>query len=66
MDEREFQAALAEHGFAVDEGNAIGGPFIPDGRYRIYRQETHEMLCDSKTYAGLIEEFETWLRFRRS
>lgn len=66
MDERELESALEEHGLAVDEGNVIGGPFIPDGRYRLYSCETHDVICESRTREGLIEDFESWLCFRRS
>jgi hypothetical protein len=66
MDEYDFRVALEDHGLAVDEGNVIGGPFIPDGRYRIYNLSTHDVICDAKTYRGLIEEFESWVRNRNS
>jgi hypothetical protein len=66
MDDFDFRAALDEHNLVVDEGNVIGGPFIPDGRYRLYVIDTHDVICEAKTHTDLIEEFESWLSFRRS
>lgn len=32
-----LEEQLAAQGLTVDEGNLIDGPFIPDGRVRVYR-----------------------------
>ena len=65
MDEFEFKTELRERNLAVDYGDVIGGPFIPDGLYRVYETETNGMICSSKTYEGLIEAFSIWLQGRR-
>lgn len=41
MDEREIRFEVSERGLAIDDGNVIGGPFIPDGIVRIYDRSTY-------------------------
>jgi hypothetical protein len=47
MDEYEIKqriTELHERGLDIDEGNLIGGPFIPDGMVRIYRTSDHSVI----------------------
>lgn len=36
MTEEQLRESIERQGFAIDEGNVIGGPFTPDGTVRIY------------------------------
>ena len=36
-------------GLVIDEGNLIAGPFIPDGRTRIYEPETYNVRGEGQT-----------------
>ena len=45
---------LSEHGLLVDEGNLIQGPFIPDGRVRIYRESDHSVVAEGRTYEEAV------------
>lgn len=54
-EEREILEKIAERGFSVDEGNLIGGPFIPDGRIRIVDSECSEK-ASGKTLKDAYED----------
>jgi hypothetical protein len=56
--DEEIRRALEDLGLEVDEGNRVGGPFIPDGTTRIYDEDTLDVLAEGpdlqeayKTYA---------------
>lgn len=54
--EDNLEAALAEHGLALDAGNVIGGPFIPDGIYRIYRPGDLGIVGSGSTLEAAIDD----------
>lgn len=56
MDLTEIQERLSAEGFLIDEGNLIGGPFIPDGRCRIYNPTSMYILAEGRTLEEAIRE----------
>lgn len=58
MTDAEIIQHLADLGCAVDEGMTIGGPFIPDGRVRVFREDSLDLLAEG---ASLQEAFEDFL-----
>jgi hypothetical protein len=59
MDHEDMMAVLAAHDLEVDEGCLIGGPFIPDGRVRIYRPDDLRVMGEGKTFEEAFEAL--WL-----
>lgn len=57
MNESEFRERLAQMGLELDEGNVIGGPFIPDGTYRVYDPDTHGVVDCNRDLEALIQGF---------
>lgn len=57
IDEKEFRSLLEERGFELDEGNLIAGPFIPDGRWRVYRTDDHLVIAEGCDLADVMENF---------
>ena len=43
--------------FSVDPGWVIGGPFIPDGRVRIYDEETLSVVAEGEGWDEAWEDF---------
>jgi hypothetical protein len=59
MDDKSLQGLLERAGFAVDHGDLIAGPFIPDGTVRVYDPETSRILGRGDTLAEAYEEAAT-------
>lgn len=58
---------LEEAELAVDHGNLISGPFIPDGTVRIYRPETLSILGRGATLVEAVEDLPSGVvEFSRS
>lgn len=60
MTDSDILDALQEKELEVDHGNLIAGPFISDGRVRIYCPETHDVRGEGDT---LQEAFDNVFRF---
>lgn len=58
MDDRILIEILERAGLAVDEGDRISGPFIPDGTVRIYDPETDSMLASGRTLREAFEDVQ--------
>lgn len=55
MDDATLMALIERAGLAVDEGNLIAGPFIPDGTVRIYDPDTLDVRGEGATLADAYE-----------
>jgi hypothetical protein len=60
----ELLAIVHAQGFVVDEGNLISGPFIPDGRVRIYDPETNDVLAQGRTIEEALADCPSSERWR--
>jgi len=49
MDLLEIKERLEAEGYVIDEGNLIAGPFIPDGRCRIYDPTSMHIVAEGRT-----------------
>jgi len=58
MDDRTLIEILERAGLAVDEGDRISGPFIPDGTVRIYDPETDSLLASGSSLAEAFENVQ--------
>lgn len=59
MTEEEILETLEDKGLALDEGDRIDGPFIPDGTVRIYDPECPVIVCaEGSTVAEAFENLE--------
>ena len=56
MTEEEMLKDLDKRDYGVDEGNVIGGPFIPDGRVRIYHRLTNHVESEGATLEEAYSE----------
>lgn len=66
-DEAEILELLEQAELAVDYGNLISGPFIPDGTVRIYRPETISVLGRGATLVEAVEDLPSGIvEFSRS
>ena len=52
MGDTALQALLEGAGLAVDHGDLISGPFIPDGTVRVYDPDTGDVLGEGDTLAA--------------
>ena len=55
LTEDEILELLESRGLLIDDGCVIGGPFIPDGRYRIY-DEDYTILGEGSSLRKAYEE----------
>jgi len=60
-DYSERRECIEAAGYVIDEGNLIAGPFISDGRVRIYCADTHNVVCEERTLKEAVYFFPTYL-----
>lgn len=58
MTDATLQEILERAGLAVDHGDLISGPFIPDGTVRVYDPDTDRVLGSGDTLAAAFAEVQ--------
>jgi hypothetical protein len=56
VDDGTLREILERAGLAVDEGDLISGPFIPDGTTRIYDPDSNRVLGAGDTLAAAFAD----------
>jgi hypothetical protein len=56
--ESEIREEIDSWGLAIDEGNLIGGPFISDGKVRIYDPDTSSVKGEGVNIEEAWEDYE--------